>query len=403
MYKMAKLQVIVMGLNLAVNTAVQASIPMSFDRAVDIMSQVHKPIVLRNGKARAAVLAEFQGRVMVTSANGDSGNSLGWFNVEYMGKANEDNNSVTGGASRLWFGPETGPYSVFFRPNESRIAANIQVPSAVSTEPFTLKFSNESSVEFVQSISLRNHFGFTFRVNVERNIRLFNTTQIQQNLDIKFKDNLNVVGFSAVTKITNIGDKDWHQDTGILSIWELGAFHPSDHTTVFIPLRGELEEVTSYFTPTLNTHTRIQNNIVYYKTDANYMNKIGIPAANSPSLVGSYDSDRKLLTVFEYQLGAPDALYNNSVWYEEGYQPYGGDIINIFNDGLIDGTGPFGPFYEMETSSSAVALKIDQSHQHFQNTYHFIGDEQQIAEIVESLFGLSLQQITQVFNGIKAK
>lgn len=398
MYRITKLHVIIMGLNLAVSTHIQASTTISFDSAVDIMSQVHRPIVLRNGEARAVVLAEFQGRVMITSANGDSGNSLGWFNVEYMGKPNDDNNSVTGGASRLWFGPETGPYSVFFRPKESRVAENIQVPSAVSTKPFAVKFSNESRVEFVQPISLRNHLGFTFRVSVERNIQLFSTTQIQQNLDIKLEDNVNVVGFSAGTKITNIGDKDWHQETGILSIWELGAFHPSDNTTVFIPLRGELEQVTSYFTPTLNTHTRIQNNIVYYKADANYMNKIGIPAANSPSLVGSYDSDRKLLTVVEYQLGAPDALYNNSVWYEEGYQAYGGDIINIFNDGLIDGSGPFGPFYEMETSSSAAALKIGQSHQHFQNTYHFIGDEQHIAEIVESLFGLSLQQIKQVFN-----
>jgi len=40
-----------------------ASAPMPFEQAVEIMSKVHKPITLQTGNSRAAVLAEFQGRV----------------------------------------------------------------------------------------------------------------------------------------------------------------------------------------------------------------------------------------------------------------------------------------------------------------------------------------------------
>ncbi|WP_158969596.1 DUF6786 family protein [Paraglaciecola sp. L3A3] len=370
----------------------------TFNQAIQQLSIQHKPIILKQGKSRAAVLAEFQGRVMVTSADGELGQTLGWSNFEYLATPNTDNNSVTGGASRLWFGPETGPYSVFFKPGKPRTVNNIQVQDAVSLQPFTLIAQSDSVANFKQNISIQNHFGFTFELSVERKIELFAATKIAENLSIDLDDNLSVVGFSARTEITNISQHDWRKGTGLLSIWELGAFEPSDTTVIFIPIKGQLAEVTSYFTPTKTSHAQIKNGVVYYKADAHYMNKIGIPAANATDLMGSYDKTAKLLTIFEFQLNSANELYNNSVWYEENYHPYKGDVINVFNDGLVDGEGPFGPFYELETSSSARELKVGQSQQHFQNTYHFQGDEKHLNKITKKLFGLSLNTALTVFS-----
>lgn len=372
--------------------------PLTFKRAVQKLAVQHKPIVLKQDNARAVVLAEFQGRVMVTSATGDQGKTLGWSNFEYLTQPNTVTNSPTGGASRLWFGPETGPYSVFFKPGQARIVENIQVQEAVSINPFTLVSQSDSAATFDQNIEIQNHFGYRFELNVERKIELFSRKYIGQQLNLAIDKTLDVVGFGAHTQITNIGKKDWRKDTGLLSIWELGAFEPSDDTVIFMPIKGKLDKVVSYFTPTLDSHTQIKNGVAYYKADANYLNKIGIPAVNSTTLIGSYDKHAKLLSVFEYQQNPADELYNNSVWYEENYQPYQGDVINIFNHGPIDGVRPATPFYEVETSSSARELKIGQSQQHFQNTYHFQGDENQLNQITEKLFGLSLNTALTVFS-----
>ncbi|MGJ8682557.1 DUF6786 family protein [Paraglaciecola sp.] len=369
----------------------------SFDQAIKQMSVQHSPVILKQGNSRAAILAEFQGRVMVTTANGDAGDTLGWANFDYLQQPNTDNNAPTGGASRLWFGPETGPYSLFFKPGKARTVENIYVQDAFSINPFSLSSQTQSAATFKQNINIQNHLGFTFELAVERKITLFSQPQIANTLDIEIEKELHVVGFGAFTKMTNIGKEDWKKDTGLLSLWELGAFEPSENTVVFMPIRGELNQVTSYFTPTLASHTKIKDKVVYYKADANYMNKIGIPPQNTLSLMGSYNPEAGLLTVFQFEFNPEDDLYNNSVWYEENYHPYKGDVINVFNDGLIDGEGPFGPFYEVETSSSAKALKVNQSHQHFQNTYHFKGNPQDLNKITSRLFGLSIQQIQSVF------
>jgi hypothetical protein len=60
----------------------------------------------------------------------------------------------------------------------------------------------------------------------------------------------------------------------------------------------------------------------------------------------------------------------NSHW-EQWDKPYRGDVINVFNDGVTETGGPFGPFYELETSSSARQLRAGESMVHFQATYHF--------------------------------
>ena len=67
------------------------------------------------GRARVALVAAYQGRVMTSTARGPEGFSFGWVNHALIaaGKTQPHIN-VFGGEDRFWLGPEGGPYSLFF-------------------------------------------------------------------------------------------------------------------------------------------------------------------------------------------------------------------------------------------------------------------------------------------------
>src|SRR5215217_2925227 len=61
------------------------------------------------GEAKIAVVPKWQGRVMTTTARGDSGSSYGWINRDLIasGKILPHMNAF-GGEDRFWMGPEGG-------------------------------------------------------------------------------------------------------------------------------------------------------------------------------------------------------------------------------------------------------------------------------------------------------
>ena len=83
----------------------------------------------------------------------------------------------------------------------------------------------------------------------------------------------------------------------------------------------------------------------------------------------------------------------NSMW-EHQEKPFEGDVINSYNDGSPEeGKPPLGPFYELETSSPAAALKPGETMRHVQQTLHIQGLEAQLDPIAERLLGVHLSEI----------
>ncbi|NIY45616.1 MAG: hypothetical protein GWN22_18560, partial [Gemmatimonadetes bacterium] len=79
---------------------------------------------------------------------------------------------------------------------------------------------------------------------------------------------------------------------------------------------------------------------------------------------GSYDAAARLLTIVQYNQPAGATDYVNSMW-ELQDEPFGGDVVNSYNDGPPEpGAEPLGPFYELETSSPAAALAPGESITH---------------------------------------
>ena len=88
----------------------------------------------------------------------------------------------------------------------------------------------------------------------------------------------------------------------------------------------------------------------------------------------------------------------NSMW-ELQDEPFGGDVVNSYNDGPPEaGEKPLGPFYELETSSPAASLAPGASITHIHRTFHFQGEEADLDRIAIRVLGVSLAEISQALS-----
>lgn len=366
-----------------------------FSHQVAELESNFETITLEDGPRKIVVLPRLQGRIATSTLDDSAG--LGYVEV-YEGEG--ANHQIRGGSDRFWLGPETGPYSLFFPPGVEIQTENLKLQEAVSSVPYDIIAQDSDRVTVQKEVKITNYHGFIFEVLVERECRLFKRKEIETQLDIAIPDSINYVGFGSQTNLINRGNEPWAYETGLLSIWNLSAFHPSISTTVVIPLNAALDKVTQYFDNDDPKLARIIDDRVFYHVDGQYMNKIGVPVVNTKPIMGSYDSRRQLLTIITFNiLGEKQAKYVNSVW-DWSADPYDGEIIQIFNDGpeLTRGQ-PFGPLYEMESSSAALELSPGQSQSHYHHTFHFQGREEDLNPISKKLLGLEISKIKSVFAG----
>ena len=124
--------------------------------------------------------------------------------------------------------------------------------------------------------------------------------------------------------------------------------------------------------------------------------KIGLPAGSAKDVCGSYDSQSGLLNILKYTVPEGPADYVNGQWGPQE-DPYGGDVINSYNDGPTETGFIQGPFYEIETSSPGAALAPGGSLTHVQYTIHLTGPKEDLSAIAEKIFGVRLEKIVSVF------
>jgi len=128
-----------------------------------------------------------------------------------------------------------------------------------------------------------------------------------------------------------------------------------------------------------------------FTCDGQQRGKIGVGPARAKPTLGSYSAQAKLLTVVRYDKPkAASPPYVNSMW-EKQKLPYGGDVVNSYNDGAPGpGKPPLGGFYEIETSSPGAELAPGQSLVHTQRTAHFVGEQAALEPIAKRQLGVSL-------------
>ena len=362
----------------------------------------HKDVIVlgdSNSQAKIVIIKDYQARVMTSTALGESGNSYGWINYPLIqsGKIQPHFNPL-GGEDRFWLGPEGGQYSLFFEKNVPFDFEHWQTPALIDTEPFDLVSVTDKEATFKKSASLINYQGYEFNFDIDRQIKLLSDTAIQQEFGI-LTDNLNVVAFESKNTITNTGKKSWSKKTGLLSIWILGMYNPSDQTTIMLPYKKSADfakKVTdNYFGTIPSDRIFKSDSLLLLKGDGRHRGKVGIAPAIAKNVAGSYDAKRRILTLVKFDLDK-HANYVNSKW-EIQKEPYEGDVVNSYNDGPLADGGQLGPFYELESSSPAKELKPGEMLEHRHITLHLEGDEALLNEIAKKTLGVSLKAVSLVF------
>ncbi len=351
-------------------------------------------------KASILLLPTYQGRVMTSSANGHEGGSFGWINYKLIesGVISNQFNPI-GGEERFWFGPEGGPFSVYFSEGAEQVFKNWVVPPVLDTEGYDVKEQNSRSVKFVKNTVLKNASGTEFKIGIERKVFLLSQDTLSTLFKVNIPSGLDVVAYQSDNTITNIGDNAWTKQKGLLSIWLLCMFNPSPTTTVFVPYKSEGKGVIvndEYFGKVPSDRLIVDNGTVYFKIDGKYRSKIGLPPERAKEICGSFDSEKNILTILWCSIPSAPASYVNSKWGKQD-DPFKGDVINSYNDGPVEDGSIMGPFYEIETSSPAAQLKPGEYLTHSQRVVHIQGDKEKLGKIVNELFGLDLNEIASKF------
>jgi hypothetical protein len=211
------------------------------------------------------------------------------------------------------------------------------------------------------------------------------------------------VGYESENTVTNIGKEPWSKTKGLLSVWILGMYRPSDATTIVLPFRADADGGRgpvvndAYFGKVPPARLRKEAGVVFFRGDGKERGKIGIPKRRARPIAASYDGERSVLTIVEYTLPDDATDYVNSMW-EEQKKPYGGDVVNSYNDGSPGpGKKPLGPFYEIETSSPALALAPGASATHVHRTIHLEGPREALDPIAKKLLGVGISEIDGAF------
>ncbi len=349
-----------------------------------------------SGRSKVLLSADYQGRVMTSTAAGDSGSSFGWINYPLIASGEKRMHfNPAGGEERFWIGPEGGQYAIYFKKGDSFNLAHWQVPFVIDTMMYDVVQADRSSAQFSKNAILTNYSGTEFNISISRTIRLLNKSAIEQALKTSIPDGLHYVGFETNNHITNIGENDWKKEKGLLSIWLLGMFTPTDETKVIIPFNAipnARKYITdNYFGAIPPERLLIKDSVLYFRCDGKARGKIGLSPLIAKPMAGSFDFKKNVLTLIIPEVDK-NGLYVNSKW-EIQKEPYKGDVINSYNDGPLPDGSQLGPFYEIESSSSAKELKKGETEAYRQTTCHFQGDYQSLHELAAKLLGVDLDEI----------
>jgi len=378
----------------------------SFSADIEFLQQYTDAFVLKapDGEGQIIVIPEYQGRIMTSTLEGEEAPGFGWINYALIESGEvSDRFNAFGGEDRFWLGPEGGQFSLYHKPGGAFDLDNWYVPPQVDTQPFVVESKSDHTVNMAAEFSINNYSGTNFKVKVDREVSIFTREEILANLGLENLENCQAVGFQSRNRLTNTDSVIWSKEAGLMSIWILGMYNPGDNVVIVLPYYqggiGSLGEVVNdaYFGKVPANRLKSSRGVVYFKGDGKHRSKIGLNWMRAKDILGSYDPDRKVLTIVKYNKPETASDYVKAMW-EIMDDPYNGDVINSYNDGKPGpDQDPLGPFYELETSSPVKELGPEDQLMHIHQTYHIKGDEEQLNHITEKLVNVKLQHIKDAF------
>jgi hypothetical protein len=371
----------------------------TFDDEVAFLAKRGAVVVLASpGGGRVAVSPMYQARVM-TSAVAPNAASLGFVHHAFIEKgATGTPFDNYGGEDRFWLGPEGGQFALYFPKGASFAFDKWQTPAAFQLGEWPVKDKSATQVTFERDMTLTSYAGTVFTLKVTRTVRLLSADDVRARAGASLPAGVGWVAFETENRITNTGKTAWKKDKGLLSVWILGMYNPSPDTRVVIPFEraGKGEIVNDrYFgkVPADRLAVRDADGVLVFSCDGTYRSKIGLGPSRAKPMLGSYSPSAHLLTLIHFDKPQAATDYVNSMW-ETQKEPFGGDVVNSYNDGPTEpGKPSLGGFYELETSSPAAALAPGASLVHTHRTMHLVGDETALDGLARSALGISLASV----------
>jgi hypothetical protein len=354
------------------------------------------------GDAKVALSAEWQGRVMTTGV-GAQGRSLGWINRSFIeAKKTGTQFDNFGGEDRFWLGPEGGQYGLYFPPGAKYEFDLWQTPHAMQEGAWAVKSQDAKSVTFEKTMKVTNWSKVDFDVKVVRTVRLLGKDDAKKRLGVDATAPL--VAYESDNEIENAGKDKWTKEKGLVSIWILAMYAPVPDTRVVVPFSTPRDAKSTampivndaYFgkVPADRLLVKPDAGVLFFKCDGKHRSKIGLGPKRAKNVLGSYSAQAKLLTIVQYDKAPEGSPYVNSMW-EQQKEPYGGDVVNSYNDGSPGpGKPPLGGFYEIETSSPGLALAPRAKARHTHRTFHFVGEPALLEPIAKQVLGVGLSEIS---------
>ncbi len=356
-----------------------------------------------NSKACVLLVPGYQGRVMTSTVGGSEGASFGWINYKFIESSRPSRQfNPYGGEERIWLGPEGGPFSIYFKKGDEQVFSNWVVPEEIDTQPFEVLAQSSDKVSFAKDFMLTNASGTKLGIGIERTVKLLTIKDAELALGMDMDNSLSFVAYESENILINKGKSAWTEQSGALSVWMLAMFNPSPGGVVFIPFRKSdetrSEKVVNddYFGKVPSDRLILKDGILFFKTDGKYRSKIGISPEGALPYCGSYDPDKKVLTLLWHSSPETPSRYVNSKWGDQT-SPFTGDVVNSYNDGPVADGSIMGPFYEIESSSPAAFLSPGSRIEHTQRIFHITGSKDKLSLITEHLFHLSISEIEAAF------
>jgi hypothetical protein len=344
---------------------------------------------------KIAIAPSLQGRVM-TSGVADAARSLGWINHAFLEAGNKGTQFDNyGGEDRFWLGPEGGQFGLYFPQGAPFQFASWQTPRDLNEGPWTIASRAADRVSLTRALRVKNHLGTEFEVATERTIKLLSAAEIGAALGGALPAGVESVAFETENRITNAGPSAWTKEHGLLSVWVLGMYAPSADAHVVVPFdpAGPGEIVNDrYFgkVPRGRLSVHPAEGFLSFTCDGALRSKIGLRPERARAALASYSPSARLLTIVQFDRPPGATDYVNSMW-EMQKDPYGGDVINSYNDGPTEpGKPSLGGFYEIESSSPAAALAPGAALAHTQRTIHLVGDPAALEPIARRVLGVGL-------------
>jgi hypothetical protein len=346
-------------------------------------------------KSQAIVIAAYQGRVMTSTADGATGNSYGWINYKLITSGeNKPHINAFGGEDRFWLSPEGGQFSVYFKKGQKFDFENWQTPAVIDSEPYEIIASDRHSVSFRKDAVLENHSGTRLDFAIDRKVSMLSKSDASRLLSVPSFEKIKVTAYESENTLTNNG-ADWKKETGAIGVWILGMFTPGEKTTIIAPFSKENSEkpalTDNYFGSIPTDRLTIKDSAVFLKADGKFRSKIGLAPSSARPVAGSYDAEKQILTIVQYDLDTKGD-YLKSTW-ELHKDPYKGDALNAYNDGPLEDGTQMGPFYELESNSSVKLLKKNEKMTHIHRTYHFEGERSDLNTIAKQVLGVGIDEI----------